>query len=127
MASRLLRHRKILIPVAAGSVIAAWFVGERLWKSYDDYQHYYDYTVVNMASIAQAIRQYEIRNKRLPNNLEELTRFSTEQPALLEEGQLQDPWSTPYAYRPAAGGRFEIRSAGKDEQYDTWDDYTLKQ
>jgi general secretion pathway protein G len=77
-----------------------------------------------MKGIEDAVRQYVLENRTLPNSLEDLTQVSrtTNQPIM--EKIPVDPWEQPYQYRriDAAKKSFEIWSYGEDKNPDTEDD-----
>ncbi len=58
--------------------------------------------------------------KRLPATLDECG------DGFAKVRRLKDPWGLAYAYRPQGEGRFEIRSAGRDGNFDTEDDFIYR-
>lgn len=74
-------------------------------------------------SIAEAVTTYNIKNKKLPSNINQLIEGTDDNPPILEggEGALIDPWDNEYKYEQH-GKRFSIVSAGPDGEFGTEDD-----
>ena len=81
-------------------------------------------TRVSIGNICTAVNAYEARTSRLPESMEELTAETAERPALLSKSNLSDAWGHPIQYKKFDKFKYEVRSAGKDEQMGTEDDLT---
>lgn len=77
----------------------------------------------SVKSLSEAVTSYYIKNKKLPNSLNQLVEGSDDDPPILEggEGALIDPWDNEYTFE-THGKRFVIISAGPDGEKGTEDD-----
>ena len=77
---------------------------------------------LTMRNFQGAIEMYYLRNHRMPEALETLT----EEDSVTGEPWMtsipDDPWGSPYRYRPLGGTKFEILSFGEDTMEGTDDD-----
>ncbi len=71
--------------------------------------------------LADRIRSYEVDRGELPKTLQEV--LETDKTARQDDSL--DPWGTAYQYSPTEDG-FELRSAGRDRQMNTPDDYVYR-
>lgn len=81
-------------------------------------------TRTSISSIKTAIGLYEVSMGKFPNSLDDMTVEIGSKPALLEKDSLFDSWGTAFQYKKTGVGKFEIRSAGPDGQFNTEDDVT---
>jgi len=75
-----------------------------------------------MANFADAINQYKMSEKRLPDNLEQLTETTEKNPHPYLDSIPKDPWEGEYYYKILDKGKYQIQSYGEDQQPDTEDD-----
>ena len=81
-------------------------------------------TRTSIAEIEKAINIFAMgHNGKLPDNLEELTQGTGDEPGILKENSLNDSWGTPFGYSKQ-GKKFTITSAGPDGEMGTGDDLT---
>ena len=78
-----------------------------------------------MANFENAISNYRLQNKKLPNTLEELTETSGSNPRPFIQSIPDDPWGNPYDYRTLGPSTFQIRSNGEDGVPETEDDIAV--
>lgn len=83
-------------------------------------------TRASMSSISTAIATYEIMVGRYPESLDDLTSPINERKPLLNKGQLNDAWGSPFQYKLVGKDDYELRSAGPDAKMDTEDDLLSK-
>ena len=77
---------------------------------------------MTMMSIEGSIEMYTLRNRRLPQTLEDLKEEDPKSGEAWLSPIPADPWGTPYQYTPLGGKRFRILSFGADRQEGTEDD-----
>lgn len=77
-----------------------------------------------ISNINTAILTYEVEVGHIPDSLDDLTVDIATRRSLLRKKDIVDAWRNPIQYRMLSKFKFEIRSAGPDEQMDTEDDIT---
>jgi general secretion pathway protein G len=83
-------------------------------------------TRTSIGEISKAVNIFAMdHNGKLPDNLDELTQGTNEQPPLLPPNALNDAWGTPFNYSKQ-GKQFTITSAGPDLAMGSEDDITNK-
>lgn len=107
----------ILVVVLIGGIVA--FAASRILGGGDRAR-------VNLAkaqvqTLAEKVHQFEMDTGRLPNALNDLVVQPGDASGWLgpyaKEGELRDPWNTPYEFRaPGDGQPFEIVSFGADRK-----------
>jgi len=81
-------------------------------------------TRTSIANIEKAVQVFAMKhNGKLPDNLDELTVGTDDDPPILKPGSLVDSWGTPFGYSKR-GKTFTITSAGPDFEMGTEDDLT---
>ena len=81
-------------------------------------------TRANICAIATAINTFDACSGRLPDSLDELTKKSGDNAALLDKKFLKDSWGHLFQYKKMDKYKYEIRSAGPDGELGTADDLT---
>ncbi len=107
----------MVVIVILGGLIA--IVGPNVWKAL--FKSEQDQAKIQMSEIAKAIDLFKITEKKVPDSLDELTQEDDNGEAYMEEIP-DDPWDTPYEYRPDGRKKYFLGSAGPDRQLDTDDD-----
>ena len=107
----------MVVIVILGGLIA--IVGPNVWKAL--FQSEQDQAKIQMNEIAKAIDLFKITEKKVPDSLEELTQEDDNGEAYMKDIP-DDPWDTPYEYRPDGRKKYFLSSAGPDRQLDTDDD-----
>ena len=80
-----------------------------------------------ITNVETALNTYNVRYNKFPDSLEELTKETDDEDALLQ-GDYIDPWGTEIKYdKPKKGGKRPLlTSAGEDKEFGTPDDITNK-
>ena len=79
-----------------------------------------------IANVETALNMYNMKKGGFPDSLEELTKETDEEEALLQ-GEYIDPWGTEIKYeKPKGKKRPLLISAGEDREFGTEDDITNK-
>ena len=107
----------MVVIVILGGLIA--IVGPNVWKAL--FQSEQDMAKIQMQEIADAIELYRLSEKSVPDSLDQLTQEDDNGQAFMKAIP-DDPWDTPYDYRPDGRNKFYLSSAGPDAQMDTDDD-----
>ena len=112
---------ELLMVVCILGILAA---GARMMLSGQDQEARITTARTSINAIEEACQVFSMRhNGKLPDQLEELTQGTDDQPELLKESALNDPWGNPYQYQKK-GKKVSIRSAGPDGDMNTDDDIT---
>lgn len=107
----------MVVIVILGGLIA--IVGPNVWKAL--FQSEQDTAKIQMQRIADAIEMYRLRNKRVPDSLDELEQEGDDGEAYMDKVPL-DPWDNRYEYRPDGRNKFFLASGGPDGTMDAGDD-----
>ena len=108
----------MVVVVILGTLIA--LVGPNVWRAL--FESNYQAARTQMKSFGNAIQQYKMSNKKLPDSLEDLTQTDGPNPYPYMERIPLDPWDNEYEYRVIDRNTYEIRSMGEDGLPDTDDD-----
>ncbi len=79
-----------------------------------------------IGSVPTGEKNAHIMNALRGNNPERQSWFPLEHPRLSPEGDLLDPWGTPYFFHNLSSTRLEVRSAGPDREMFSDDDLIRK-
>lgn len=107
----------MVVIVILGGLIA--IVGPNVWRAL--FQSEQDTAKIQMQRIADAIELYRLTEKSVPDSLDQLTQEDENGEPFMDDIP-DDPWGTPYDYRPDGRNKFYLGSAGPDRQMDTDDD-----
>lgn len=110
----------MVVVVILGSLVA--LVGPSVWRAL--FQSRQGVAETQMNNFAQAISMYKLTEKKLPDNLEELTQADEKSGEPYLASVPQDPWGNEYEYRKIGRNQYRIRSAGEDGTLETDDDIT---
>ncbi len=95
-----------LMVVIAIIAILATTVGIYVFGALDDADQ--AKAKAEISNLKTAVKMYRIKNKRLPNTLEEIAQF-------LDPSEVPlDPWGNPYVYQKEGNASFKIVSYGGD-------------
>ena len=108
----------MVVVVILGTLIA--LVGPDIWTML--FEGNYAAAQAQMKNFESAIDTYKMRNKKLPDNLEELTETNGRNPHPLMKSIPQDPWGNPFEYRKLDRNNYQLRSNGEDGLPETDDD-----
>ncbi|MBQ7188216.1 MAG: type II secretion system protein GspG [Kiritimatiellae bacterium] len=112
---------ELLMVVCILGILAA---GARMMLSGQDQEARITTARTSIQAIEEACQVFSMKhNGKYPDQLEELTQGTDDNPGLLKESALNDPWGNPYQYQKK-GKRVSIRSAGPDGDMNTDDDIT---
>lgn len=75
-----------------------------------------------MANLGTAVDMYKLSNRRFPNSLEVLAEPDARTGEPYIDKIPQDPWGNDYEYRLMSRREYQIRSGGRDGEFDTDDD-----
>ena len=75
-----------------------------------------------MNALKQAIDNYRLSNKRLPDSLQRLTETDSRSRYPFLKSIPKDPWGNEYEYRVSDLNRYQMRSYGADGLRDSADD-----
>ena len=114
----------VIIVLAAGIVYVLWLMQggkEKMPKQIRSFIAARDeLTKANMMTLKTAIFIFTSEEGRTPENLEELKEFGSLRGAHL------DAWGTAIKYEKLSDEHFRLTSAGKDETFNTKDDFVLE-
>ena len=112
---------ELLMVVCILGILAA---GAKLILSGQDQEARITTARTSIQAIEEACQVFSMKhNGKYPDQLEELTQGTDDNPGLLKESALNDPWGNPYQYQKKQK-RVSIRSAGPDGDLNTDDDIT---
>ena len=110
----------MVVVVILGSLIA--LVGPNVWNML--FKSRQETAKAQMSNLSQAIDNFKLDQKRLPNSLDELTEPPEGSPHPFIDSIPQDPWNTDFEYKQISKSRYEITCAGEDQEMGTDDDIT---
>ncbi|MGN7724196.1 type II secretion system major pseudopilin GspG [Luteimonas sp. 22616] len=107
----------IIVTVLIGGIVA--FAASRILGGGDKAR--YKLAQSTVQTMAEKIQSYQMDTGSLPGSLEDLVRQPGSASGWLgpyaKEGDLKDPWGTPYVYRvPGENGGFDLVSLGADRK-----------
>lgn len=115
------RHRvlQVVIATALLGVIAPLVVDMEPPRNLRD-----EAAQTSLVQFTAAIRRFRAAHGRLPESLAELAEATSPVGAVREDLDTEphDPWGHPWELRHLGDGRWEVRSAGPDADFDTEDD-----
>jgi hypothetical protein len=88
----------------------------------DVISHVLDAYIETFGALPAGENNAQIMNALRGNNPQSLGLFPYEHSRLDEQGQLKDPWDTPYFFHLISRTEIQIRSAGPDREMYTQDD-----
>lgn len=105
----------IIVTVLIGGIVA--FAASRILGGGDKARYRLAQSTVQ--TMAEKVQSYQMDTGSLPGSLEDLVRQPGNASGWLgpyaKEGDLKDPWGTPYVYRvPGESGAFDLVSLGAD-------------